>query len=74
MPVLGMALLVLLGFAVIGILLAIAMFAETRRNNQQKQPPNSSAEACLAECAVSAGEDKKTLRLRGASVRPRDPA
>jgi hypothetical protein len=43
MPVLGMALLVLLGFSVIGILLVIAMFAETRRNNQQQQTPNSSA-------------------------------
>jgi hypothetical protein len=33
MPVLGKALLVLLGCAVIGIPLVIAMFAETRRNN-----------------------------------------
>jgi Flp pilus assembly protein protease CpaA len=34
MPVLGMALLILLGCAVIGIPLVIAIFAETRRNNQ----------------------------------------
>jgi hypothetical protein len=43
MPVLGVALLILLRFAVIGVLLVIAMFAETRRNNQQRQAPNSSA-------------------------------